>query len=194
MATPPKQELTSVISTNATIALPEIVAIFLSKYETDLYDRKAILQDDITGVKDYIIKHDKVVLKATKFDEYIGLKIPKLNIESVKEEDPKISWSLGTTSIVIGIQSTDTPKRDRYSNFNKTFTKPVPKADITTHNSLITKMEKIQAQLSNILNQITDMSRKERQVKARISERRLKEQGLEHFIKSPEMLELIKID
>ena len=38
------------------------------------------------------------------------------------------------------------------------------------------------------------MSRKERQVKARISEMRLQEQGLEGFLQDKEMLALIKID
>lgn len=187
-------ELSSVIETNAQLALPDIVAIFLAKYETDLYEKKSELSSIVSGIRKEIEDLDDLVLKAANFKPYEGLKMPKLNLVSKLDSKPTINWTIKEVcaTIKVGLAKPG-PGHLRTSDFKQEVSLPIKKADITKRQKLLEDVADRKDQLGDIIGLITDMPRKERQIKGAIGARRLKEQGLEDFINSTEMRKLIEI-
>ena len=187
-------KLSSIISNKAQIALPDIVSIFISQYETKLYEKKHDLQDAIADISKEISDHEKEVADNMKYSEFINVKIPKLGMISGLVDGPEVSWHSEAIGVQIGIFKSEDDEKHRAPLFKRTYRKPIPKADLNKHEKQLEKLQVFKDELSKTLSNITDMSRKERQVKARISEQRLQEQGLESFLQDKEMLKLIAVD
>lgn len=184
-------DLSSVMTTEAKIAMPEMVAIFLSKYETDLYDRKSELSKIISGIKQEIAANEKAARLSVSFADYEGLTIPKLDVVSTVGESRTLNWEAKTVGAEVSLKS---KQNDHRNLMSKHVYKPIKKSFVNTQIQLNNDLSDRSDELSLTVQAITDMSRKERQIKGRISEMHLKEQGLEKFINSPEMAKLIKID
>jgi hypothetical protein len=190
--------LSSIISAEAKIAMPEVISIFISDYETKLYDRKTELQQKIHDLKKDLEIHVNTVAKSGSFKKYIGVKVPKLGLISRSGGEANVSWENGTISMKICFDDVDETgkmdaKRNSGNNFSKSFTVDITDFAMRTFKNLKKKIDEESANLSRTVGLIGDMSRKERQVKARISELRLKEQGLEGFLADKEMQKLISI-
>lgn len=187
--------LSDIIKAEAKIALPEVVSVFISKYESELYDRKATLQENIAQHTKDLATHEKTVISAADFSKYEGIKVPMLKLVSELKNEINLSWDEETVSAVVTFRNTDEESRyDRQTGFSKSFSSAISKAHIKLREAILKESAILTSQLSVILAKIGDMSRKERQVKARISEMRLEEQGLTEFLQDKEMLMLIKID
>ncbi len=187
--------LSDIIKAEAKIALPEVVSVFISKYESELYDRKATLQENIAQHTKDLATLEKVVIGAADFSKYNGVKVPELKIVSELKDEINLSWDEETVSTVVTFRNTDEENRyDRQTGFSKRFSSTINKTHLKTRIAFLKESATLTSQLSVILAKIGDMSRKERQVKARISEMRLEEQGLTEFLNDKEMLLLIKID
>lgn len=184
--------LSQIISTEATIALPEMVSIFLSKYETDLYDRKQELSTIISELKQELKDIEDMAAASVTFGEYADLGIPKLDLITTVSEKQSVHWAEEAVSVEIKI--IDTKSSRTHALTSKVVRKNLKKSYIKTYNRLIDHLADRKVELSQTVQMITDMNRKERQIKAEISKMRLQEQGLEKFINSPEMAKLIKID
>jgi len=193
-----KTKLSSIIKAEARMAMPEIVSIFISKYETELYDRKNNLQESIFELrKDVEILNAKVE-KAGDFSKYDNVCVKRLDLVSFLNNDIKVDWEGGTIQRSVSFYHLDTKgvvdKSKGSSNFRKTFKENISIKDMKLHEKLHTEIDAASAKLSTVAAKIADMSRKERQVKARISELRLEEQGLTSLLDDQNMLQLIKID
>jgi len=193
-----KNQLSSIIKAEARMAMPEIVSVFISKYETELYDRKNNLQEIISKLHKDVLILDAKVKKTGDFSKYDNVCIKRLDLVSFLNNDIKVDWEGGTIQRSVGFYHLDTKgvvdKSKGSSNFRKTFKENISIKDMKLHESLHTEINNAQAKLSTVAAKIGDMSRKERQVKARISELRLKEQGLTSLLDDQSMLQLIKID
>lgn len=194
-----QRNLSSVIRANAQIAMPEVVSVFISKHETELYDLKAELQKKIGDLKKDIEMHTATTSKSVSFKKYAGLKMLKLNLISYLKGDPSISWADEQVSQTVGLYNTKddnseaADSRDRHTGFEKSYSQPILASHIKAHTKMTDELAETSTRLASIVGQIGDMSRVERQVKARISEMRLEEQGLSGFLKDPEMQKLIAI-
>lgn len=193
---PSDGKLSSIIKAEAKIAMPEVVSVFISKYENELYERKATLSETIAQHNKDLATHEKTVISAADFSKYADIKVPKLGIVSVIKDEIVINWDEETITAVIGFENMEEAKyrRDRSTNFSKRFTSPISVKNIRLRDAVLKEVGEATSQLAVIISKIGDMSRKERQVKARISEMRLQEQGLEGFLQDKEMLKLIHIE
>ena len=183
---PTEGKLSSIIKAEAKIALPEVVSVFISKYESELYDRKANLSETIAQHTKDLATHEKTVISAADFSKYDGIKVPLLKIISAIDDELSLDWEEETVSQRITFHNTDedvTARHGRSTGFGKNFTSKISKQHIKLRDAILHDREQAQSQLTVILAKIGDMSRKERQVKARIREMRLEEQGLEGFLK-----------
>lgn len=193
---PSEGKLGSIIKAEAKIAMPEVVSVFISKYESELYDRKAVLQESIAQHNKDLATHEAVVISAADFSKYADIKVITLNVVSALDGEPALSWGDEEVSVNVTFHNVeDKTHRFRESTgFSKRFSSSINKAHLKTHTAILKDTEEATSQLAVILAKIGDMSRKERQVKARISEMRLEEEGLTDFLQDKDMLKLIQID
>ena len=189
-------KLSDIMKAEANIAMPEVVSIFLSKHETDLYNQKTTLQGEITDLKKDLEMHEAKVAKAANFKQYVDIKIPKLNLITALEGSPMVDWANETVGHTVNFHNTDEKDNpwNKATGFNKVFTKPISQKHLEDYRNMVTLLSTTEGELSRTISKIGDMPRKERQIKARISELRLQEQGLEHFIEDAEMQKLISIN
>lgn len=194
-----KRNLSAIVQAEAKIAMPEVVAVFISKHETELYDLKSELQLKIGDLKKDLEMHTATVAKSISFKKYAGLKMLKLSLISYLSGDSTVNWPDETVSQKVGLynmneaNSGEADSRDRHTGFEKTYTQAISAKDLKSHAKMNQELQDTSARLQSIVGQIGDMSRVERQVKARISEMRLEEQGLTGFLADPAMQKLIAI-
>ena len=195
--TVPTGKLSDIVRADAKIAMPEVVSVFISKYENELYDRKAALSESVAQHNKDLGVHEALVIEAADFSKYDGIKVPALNVISVLKDEITVDWDDEEIDATVTFHNIDKDlvlRRDHQTGFSKKFTSPISKQHLKTREKILKDITDETSQLTVILSKIGDMSRKERQVKARISEMRLEEQGLEGFLQDSEMLKLIKID
>ena len=191
VAAPASNTLSSILSAKASIALPEIVSVFLNKYETDLYALKDGLSSTIAAIRDEISTHEQIVIAKAKFSQYEGLTIPKLFITTKLSDDIGVSWEKARVKGYIKIMAAQDADSRPERQFSKAVYSPINKADITKHEKIFVELHEHTHELTKVLSQLGDMTRKERQIKARISELRLEEQGLTDFLSDDKIMALI---
>lgn len=190
----PAGKLSEIMTANAKIAMPEMVSIFLSKYENALYEKKDTTQEEMNKLdKDWEIAK-AVILKKADFKKYLGAKLPGFKAVTRMHGEPSIDWEQGIYEATISLVFIG-DKKDQFtdSGFRYRATHPVAASDLKTKKDFEKRRAELQAQLSATVAKIGNMARKERQVKARISEMRLEEAGLTDFLQDKEMQALIEI-
>ncbi|RKY95041.1 MAG: hypothetical protein DRQ01_00890 [Ignavibacteriae bacterium] len=187
-------KLSDIMPTEARIALPEVVSVFISKYETELYNNKADLSDEIIALKSEKELIEHTVVESADFSAYVGLKQTKLRIVSYQSGSVIIDWDEGTLTTTIGFHNLDSKGQAKtYStnSFSKDFSIPLNKSFSKAYVKVKADLSEANVKLQHTVAQINDMARKERQVKARISEMRLEEQGLDSFLNDSAIQKLI---
>jgi hypothetical protein len=188
-----KTELSTVISTDANVDLQDIAAIFLSKYETDLYELKKTLTTEIHGLASEIELLTGTVVQKTDFSRYEKLGIPELELITEISDKPEVKWERQAVVVSVSLISTERSASKR-PLMNKDVEKPILKPDLKKYAILTKARLSSKARLSECVTKISNMSRKEREIKGRISEQLLREKGLEHFVADAQMLQLISVD
>ena len=196
LTTPAPGKLGDIMTAHAKIAMPEVVSVFISKYETELYDSKKRLQKEISDTKSDLELLENSASQLADFSKYAGDKLPLFKLVTYVKDNIDVNWTTSTFTGVIGLQTPAKGKEPAKpdGSFHKEVFQKIPAATIKQRSKLQDTVSRVQGELSTIISLIGDMSRKERQVKARISEMRLEEQGLEGFLNDPEMQKMISLD
>lgn len=190
-----KGQLSQIMSAEAKIGMNEVVSVQLAKYETGLYDKKDILSAKIAELQKDLEMHNSVALKGVNFKKYVGIKVPALDLISKLKGEPTLSWEEGEIHQSVGLYNTDTNRRNSGLDCfgSKSVSVEINKQHIDARKKMLSDLEETSDALKTTVSAISNMPRKERQVKARISEIRLKEQGID--LGSDEQLaQLVKID
>ena len=194
----PAGKIGDIVKAEAKIAMPDVMDVFISEYENKLYERKGELTDRINQLRDDLPVFEKQVLKDANFSEFAGLKIAKLKVETVLAGEPVIRWkdkqSIYRQEVTL-VQTIDNDDGSTYKNKLATLTKEknIKAGHVTEYKRRTDEIAQVESDLQKCVAAIGDMSRKERQVKARISKLRLQEQGLDHMLNDPEMAQLIHV-
>ena len=187
------------ISTNVNVGIDEVVAVFVTKYENGLFDRKDEISRLIKAVKADQKALDKKLVEID-VSEYEIKKIPVLNVQSsVSSVD--VQWNSADNendkdSPVVRIRVTirDLDTKDRYSDhMSKSVYVPISKPDIKLFVSNKAELADLNAQLLEVMTLIKSVSRKERQVRGKISEMKLAESGLKGLLTDNNILSLIQL-
>ncbi len=187
--------LSTIIETKASVGMSDMVDVFLTKYETDLYNKKSELKSIIKSIEAERTAFHKKVNKSFTWTKYKNLGIPELAITATLAEDHSIDWENAIVTMNVKVSVTKSKHNGfGYSSINCAVTQKISKTDINKDKRLLNDIEVRRNELTEIIMLITDMSRKERQIRGRISEKRLEEAGLTNFLQSDEMLQLIHID
>jgi len=102
-----KNQLSSIIKAEARMAMPEIVSVFISKYETELYDLKNNLQETISKLHKDVLILDAKVKKTGDFSKYNNVCIKRLDLVSFLNNDIKVNWDEGTIQQSVGFYHLD---------------------------------------------------------------------------------------
>ena len=193
--------LSDIVSANAKIAMPEVVSIFISKYETDLYNKKSELQKKLTQLKDDLSILESSAASKADFSKYEGHKLAVFDLVTfIPEGQVSCNWEEGMFEATVEMRNVPKGKKAQdkkpssVSRFGVRVSHKMPATLLKDRSSIHEDIAEAQSALQNIISAISDMSRKERQIKARISEIRLEEEGLQGFLNDPMMQKMIAIE
>ncbi len=194
------------MTADVNVGIDEVVSVFVSQYEDNLFAKKKELSSEIKRVKSEVKSLDKRLIGSVDRTEY-DIKVPVLNLTSKvdeitivwkgdEDEDDYRSRKVKTSSLIITLEIKDEDSDgDRYDrSMNKRITKKILKTDENIHTTLLSDLNGLSGELTEVLSLIKSVSRKERQVRGRISARKLEESGYEGLLNDTEMLKLVQLD
>ena len=159
-----------------------------------LFERKDELSKNIKTIKDDIKSLDDKLIKSIVKSDYEG-SISVLNVTS-KVDEVNIRWDKKKGDfLVVDVKVKDNDNTDRWSSssFMKDVNVRIDKSDSKVHYELENRLEELKTELTEVMGLIKSVSRKERQVRGRISEMKLAESGFSGLLESPELLKLIEL-
>lgn len=199
------KSIVSAITADVNVGIDEVVSVFVSQYEDNLFAKKKDLSAQIKQLKSDSKALDTRLIKSIDTSEY-DITVPVLNLTSKvdnidivwkgdEDEDSYSSRKVKVSSVVVRVEVKDNDDNDRYSSsLNKNINVTISAADEKLHRNLETELSDTNGELVEVMGLIKSVSRKERQVRGRISAKKLEESGFEGLLQSPEMLKLIELD
>lgn len=188
----------SAMNADVNVGMNEVVSVFVSKYEDSLFAKKDELSKKIKQLKAELADMTKQLESSVNKDQYI-MTISLLGLSS-KVTGVEVIWNVtsynykekNTINVSVGLFD-NSSDRD-YPAFSKTFTTKLSKQDVDLHTELEADLESVNGELIEVMNLIKSVSRKERQIRGRISEMKLEQSGFSDLINNPEMVKLIQIN
>lgn len=179
------------LTSNINVGMDEVVSVFLSRYEDDLYNKKENLAKNIKAVKRDLESLQKSVVAGIDNSEYEISNIQPLNIRS-KVKDVSIDWNENNIVIRIIVESLDS--RSYYnSGFTQTINLDISDSDVESHTELTETLERLNGEMMEVMSLIKGISRKERQVRGKIASMKLEESGYGDLLENDEMMKLIEV-
>ena len=180
-------------SVGGNIGIDEVVSVFVSQYETNLFERKSELSSTIKSLKGELESFEKGVEGSVGVEKY-KQSFPILNITSEVEKDGvSVSWRDKVINITVTLTDNDS-KRSYGGTFTKRIEKKINKSDLNKHSKLESDIEEVNGELVEVMGLIKTVSRKERLVRGKISEMKLKESGYSNLLENEDMLKLVQLD
>lgn len=184
----------SAMNTNVDVGMNEVVSVFVSKYEDGLFAKKDALSGDIRALKAELAQIDNSVAELVDLSEY-ATSVPALGFTFAADK-AEVVWEgnyyspKNTICIVLNMYD----KSDRESAvYSKRINKAIPPSFIAKREEVKQALEEKNAELLEVMTLIKSVSRKERQIRGRISEMKLAESGFSGLLDNPEMLQLVAI-
>lgn len=199
----PNQQIAAQISTNVNVGMDEVVNVFVSQYEDQLHEEKERLSKEVKANKKAIVDFD-ANLKSTynqrtgqyeTNNDVLGIKSTVTGVSIVTDKSQNSYRYTDVrfdqfVEIDVEVKSIDTT----HDSFNKSFYIPLSNREVQDRKELKNIQDTSTADLANILGLIKSVSRKERQIRGKISEMKLKESGLESLLDNPDMIGLIQLN
>jgi hypothetical protein len=182
------------VKNDVVVGMDEVVSVFVSKYEDDLFDKKKVLSNEVKMVKKEL-ENEIEVLKGRVNKKDYEIVIEKLGLESkVSNVDVSFNDKDRNGIIYINVDIKEKGKMDRYGGMSKNFEIDLSKKDCKKYYDLEDEVSLKSSELLEVNNLIKDISRKERKIRSKISEMKLKESGFEGLLDNKEMLKLIEVE
>lgn len=181
----------SKIEFNAQVGINEVVAIYVSKYETDLSEKKRVLADAIRATKQDITDLINKVKKSIDISPYATVDLSVLGLQTIANivlfwED---TWMGKKYTYNVSVSVRGHGRHD-IDIFQRNY--EIDKVHTDEYESLHTKLKEQESDLQKIIMDLKAVNQKERQVRARLAEMKLQEAGVE-LHSHPELLKLIEI-
>lgn len=181
--------LVSPIKTDATVDMNSIVAFFISKYETKLFDTKREVSSKINEINVYFTGAflDKVK-KEIKIEQF-EVDLPVLGLRTRADVVLKENFLKLDKKICVNITILDDKQ------FCVRHNKDVLVSD-ALHTEFIEKLAELDAlreTLRDTLDKITNVSRKEREIRGALAEKTLRESGAGELFNDPLLMKCIDL-
>lgn len=184
--------IVSQMTANVNVGIDEVVSVFVAKWEDGLHAKRENLAKQIKVTKQQ--QQDLTDrLEASVDKSQYEMKNTVLGIEA-QVEGVDVELGLKENRIVVRVEISDTDSKRSYGDsFDKFFYLPISAEDVQLYNDLKNELTQLQADLLQVMTEIKSVSRKERQVRGRISEMKLEQSGLTELLSNPSMLQLIEV-
>lgn len=188
-------KLIAAMSTNVNIGIDEVVSIFVAKHEDQLFNKKQQLSAKVRDLKKSLEDLAESMKSAVDTSKYmyklddLGLTTVIGSIDVLWDGD---RWSHIGPAIEIPVMFVGNKKES--AEFTKDVYVPIAEADIASKKALDVELELASAELADVLAQLKAISRKERQLRGKISEMKLEQSGMGELLNNPEMLKLVNLD
>lgn len=184
------------MTANVNVGVDEVVSVFVAKWETALHDKKDKLSKQIKAVKKQLSDQVDSLIGSVDTEQYV-MDIPVLNLTS-KIGDVGVVWGktykTPENMIVVEVRVYDTSEKSRdYPVHTKNVLCPVSADNVKLHDDLTKELETLNSELIEVMGEIKSVSRKERQVRGKLSEMKLEQSGFADLANSPDILQLIEI-
>jgi prefoldin subunit 5 len=194
--TPSTSNFIDSMGSNVNVGMNEVVSVFVAKYEDGLFAKKDELSKKIKTVKQELADLDKRLIKSVNQDQYVTtialfeLKSKVMDVSVVWKNEYGDKKDNNKVIVNVGLFS----KEDKtYPDFSKKFTTKISQEAIEIHSNLESEVESLNSELLEVMTMIKSVSRKERQIRGRISEMKLEQSGFADLMNNPEMVKLIEI-
>lgn len=186
----------ALMTTNVNVGINEVVSVFVAKYEDGLFAKKDELSAKIRIAKQELATFLKDLVAEVDKSQY-NVRVDVLNVLFFAEE-VEVSWegnsyyNIPKNSLTVSIQQRPAQEGSKSSHF-KTIALPISAVDISEHERLKAELEALNTELIDTMALIKSVSRKERQIRGRISEMKLAESGYSELVNSAELLQLVHV-
>lgn len=187
------------MSSKVNVGMDEVVYAFVAKYEDRLFEKKGVLQKRLKKTKQELTDLTNRLRSSIDTSQYERT-IPVLDLTS-RVERVEVVWESGCydgpnfkPAIRVNINIEDNVAGRRPARLKKVVEFPISTNDVNRHKELNEKVSDLSAELTEVLTLIKTVSRKERQVRGRIAEMKLKDSGYEGLLNSPDLLALVQLD
>ncbi len=181
------------MTTDMVCTMDDVVSAFVATYESNLFARKKELSRLLKDKESDLRSLDKRVLAALNGDEYETVIQP---FDLIAEVDTKsIHWDEnGDNEVRFGLIIKTNDDRAYYNNkIAITRSKPIPPKLIEEHATLNDDIKPLRVELSEVLDNIKSIDRKERQVRGRIAIRKLEDSGYSNLMEDNELKLLVQL-
>jgi hypothetical protein len=183
------------MNTDVTVGMNEVVSVFVSKYEDGLFARKDTLSAMIKEAKRQCEQLDDDLIKSIDRSMY-AVDVPVLNV-SFSVANVKVKWDKDYESdkntIVISVEGVDKEDGPSHGSYSKKIVQPISKHVVDAHQVLVDELERLNGEMLEVISLIKSVSRKERQIRGKISEMTLVNNGFAELLNSPEVLKLVEL-
>lgn len=192
------------INTSMNIGLDEVVSIFVSKYEDNLYVEKSRIEGDLKANATRQAANKAAILgcRTVDIDNFVNsiattgpvtfnLEVSKPQV-IINNDDNLIKYTIQIDAHEVGQPRNNSGYSRDTVDVIKTF--DIPKQLITERTANSDARSDLENELMTVLANINDIGRKERKVRGEISSRKLEEAGMEELLKDAGMLKLIQLD
>jgi uncharacterized protein YqgV (UPF0045/DUF77 family) len=182
------------IESNVNVGMDEVVSVFVSKYETNLFDTKDQLQSQIKADKREADDLEKGLIASVKRSDYEAT-VPHLGL-TFTVDGVTVNWSDDSyrtrgKSIVIAIKMADRGDRDNHSAYTKSMFVPINQIDLDEKARLTALIADLEGKLLEVMGNIKQVGRKERQIRGKIAEMKLGQCGMAALLQNEELLKLV---
>ncbi len=187
------------IQSNVTVGMDDLVNVFIAKYETSLINQRNTLQDQLKDFNKIISGLGETAINDAK-QAVQEFNIPKfkngyVSIITTIGDEFKLNWEKKHVTFDITTNVKSSVKVDYRDEQESHITSAVSLAPdiISSYEHNMEEKRLVMENLSNINNELRDISRKERQVRGQIAERKFVASGLEDLLNDQELVKLIQM-
>jgi len=180
---------------NVNVGIDEVVSVFVTKYEDKLFAQKDDLSRRIKATKQALADLDKSLIASVDTKPY-NVSVPELGF-TFKAKDVSVSWEESyrgeKNSLQIQLVMLDKQEsRDEREVFHKHIYVKIPAARVKEKQELDQDIDRLNGELMEVMSNIKAVSRKERQIRGRISEMKLEKAGHQDLLGNAELIKLIE--
>lgn len=186
-----KTKFSDVVKTDASVDMNSIVAFFISKYENNLLETKKHLSARIKELNDYLDKDFRDLVKAdVKLDSYkVNVKALGLTTTAEIQFTHRDLYLNKSVSILIS----EDEKKTKNCRFSMEKKATVSDELHTKYVEVDTEIETLRNTLRETLENITNISRKERELRGALAEKTLRDAGVGDLFDDAALLNLVSL-
>lgn len=182
------------MTANIVVTMDDVVSAFVSKYENQLFERKKLLSKELAAATEAVRAHSVATRAKINAKKHNLENFSPFNLMAVAKDEVYLDFDKGRAQIEVVIcHASDRSLRYTSSTINATVFEDLDPTDVEHHAQYEALAASLQAQLSDVLDKIKSVARKEREVRGRIALRKIEESGYSSLLDDGELLRLVQL-